>query len=129
MSAGAVLIGNGTPLDSEDMQGHGEGHCRLPRVMTVQKRVSGLLVGVLVGGLRVLVPLLAVLLRRRRVRLRLVVLAHLVVVGCLQVVVGGRRVVRRRLVMALVGRVLARRGHVGPTFRYCGRAPGAPWPA
>ncbi|MDQ6833632.1 MAG: hypothetical protein M3008_09545, partial [Chloroflexota bacterium] len=50
-----------------------------------------------------------------RVRLRLIMLALLVVM-C-------------RLVMALVGRVLARRGHVGPTFRYCGRAPGAPWPA
>ncbi len=88
-----------------------------------------LLVRLLVGSLRVLVPLLAVLLRRRRVRLRLVVLAHLVVVGGLEMVVGGRGVVRRRLVMALVGGMFARCGHVGPTFRYCGRAPGAPWPA
>lgn len=63
-----------------------------------------------------LVGLLALLLRRRRVRLRLVVLSLLVVVRRLQVVMRGGGMVRRRLMMALVGRMLRRRGHVGPTF-------------
>lgn len=68
------------------------------------------------SGLRVLVRLLAVLLRRRRVCLRLVMLPLLVVMCRLQVVA------RRRLVMALVGRMLARRGHSEPTFpRLAGR--------
>ncbi len=75
-----------------------------------------LFVRLLVRALRVLMRLLAVFLRRRRVRLRLVVLPLRVVVRRLQVVVRGRRVVRRRLVMALVGGMLARRRHVGPTF-------------
>jgi len=75
-----------------------------------------------VRGLRVLVRLLAVFLRRRRVRLRLVMLPLLMVMCRLQVVVRGRRVVRRCLVMALVGRMLARRGHSEPTFpRLAGR--------
>ena len=62
--------------------------------------------GLLAGGGRVLVRLLAVLVGRRRVLLRVVVLAHLVMVRGLQVVVRRRRMVRRRLVVALVGRVL-----------------------
>lgn len=85
-----------------------------------------LFVRLLVGRLRVLMPLLAVLLRRRRVRFRLIVLALLVVMRRLQVVVRGGSVVHRRLVMALVGGMLARRGHVEPTFRSCGRTPVCP---
>ncbi len=56
-------------------------------------------------------------------RLCLIMLTLLVVVRRLQVVVRGRRVVRRRLVMALVGRMLAHRRHDGPTFP---RVPGRP---
>jgi len=81
-----------------------------------------------VGGLRVLVRLLAVLLRRRRVRLRLVMLPLLMVMCRLQVVVRGRRVVRRRLVMALVGRMLRRRGHSEPTFPHVAGRPLRPGP-
>ncbi len=92
---------------------------RIPRALFVR---------LLVSGLRVLMRLLAVLQRRRRVRFRLVVLPLLVVVRRLQVVVRGGGVVRRRLVMALVGRMLARRGHVEPTFRSCGQTPTASWP-
>lgn len=65
-----------------------------------------LFVGLLVGGLRVLVRLLAVLLRRRRVLFGGLVLAHLVMVCRLQMMVRRRRMVRCRLVMTLVGRVL-----------------------
>ena len=67
---------------------------------------GGLALGVLVGGLRVLMPLLAVLLGRLGVLLRLVLLALLMMMGSLQVMVRRRGVVRRRLVMALVRRVL-----------------------
>lgn len=86
-----------------------------------------LAVGVLVRGLRVLAPFLAVLLCRRRMRLRLVVLALLMMMGGLQVVVRGG-MVRRRLVMALVGGMLARCGHVGPILCSCSRTPAASWP-
>ena len=85
-------------------------------MLTPADPARSLFVRLLVGGLRVLVGLLAVLLRRRRVRLRLVMLPLLMVMRRLQVVVRGRRVVRRRLVMALVGRMLRRRGHIKPTF-------------
>jgi hypothetical protein len=60
--------------------------------------------GVGVDG--VLVAVLAVLVRRGGVLLGLVVLAVLVVVGRLVVVMGGRRVVGRGLVVVLDGRVL-----------------------
>jgi len=67
---------------------------------------ADLLVGLLAGGGRVLVCLLAVLVGRCRVLLRIVVLTHLMMVRGLQMVVCRRRMMRCRLVMALVGRVL-----------------------
>ncbi len=72
-------------------------------MLTPADPARSLFVRLLVGGLRVLVGLLAVLLRGRRMRR-------------LQMVVRSGRVVRRRLVMALVGRMLRRRGHIKPTF-------------
>ena len=110
----------GTPLPEGD--GEREGRGDPPHLLNLADPVRSLFVRLLVGGLCVLVRLLTVLLRCRRVRLRLVVLPLLVVMRRLQVMVRGRRVVRRRLVMALVGWVLARRGHGGPTFpRLAGR--------
>jgi len=70
-------------------------------------------VGLLVGSLRVLVRLLAVVLGGGGVLLGLLVLPLLVVVGRLLVVMGGGGVVRGGLHVALVRRVAALRGGHG----------------
>ncbi len=64
-----------------------------------------------VGIRAVLMPLLAVLVCRGGVLLRLVVLALLMMVGRLQVMVGGGLVLRRRLMVVLARGMLGVAGH------------------